>query len=55
MWAGENHISIAPDRFLHLPGQAELHMYSYGVMKVLRRIFLLSFEGLGILRVIIPR
>lgn len=28
MRAGENHIGIAPDRFLHFPGQAELHMYS---------------------------
>ncbi len=35
MCAGENHISIAPDNFLHLPGQAEIHMYSHGVMKVL--------------------
>lgn len=35
MRASENHISIAPERFLHLPGQAEIHMYSYGVMKVL--------------------
>ena len=25
--AGENHISIPPDRFLHLHGQAEIHMY----------------------------
>lgn len=35
MCAGENHISIAPDRFLQLPGQAEIHMYTYGVMSVL--------------------
>jgi hypothetical protein len=35
MCAGENHISIVPDCFLQLPGQAEIHMYSYGVMSVL--------------------
>lgn len=35
MCPGKNHISIVPDRFLKLPGQAEVHMYSYGVMKVL--------------------
>jgi hypothetical protein len=29
--AGENHISIVPDRFLYLPGQAKIHMYSCDV------------------------
>ncbi len=31
MCAGENHISIAPDRFLELVGQAEVHMQCYGL------------------------
>jgi len=49
--AGENHISIAPNRFLHLPGQAEIHMYICYVVKQLGKSFLLSFEHLGILAV----
>jgi len=28
MRAGNSHISIVPDRFLRLAGQAEIHMYS---------------------------
>lgn len=52
--AGENHISIAPDRFLHLHGQAEIHMYICDMWKQLEKIFLLSFKYLGILRAEIP-
>ena len=47
--AGENHISTAPDRFLHLHGQAEIHMYICYLWKQLEKSFLLSFEHLGIL------
>ena len=28
MCTGNSHIGIAPDRFLRLAGQAEIHMYS---------------------------
>mgnify|MGYP001578837545 CR=1 FL=1 len=47
--AGENHISIPPDRFLHLHGQAEIHMYICYMWKQVEKSFLLSFEYLGIL------
>ncbi len=47
--AGENHISIVPDRFLHLHGQAEIHMYICYMWKQVEKNFLLSFEYLGIL------
>ena len=45
----ESHISIVPDRFLHLPRQAEVHTYSGRCMRHPRRIFLLCFDNLGIL------
>jgi hypothetical protein len=48
--AGENHIGIPLDRFLHLDGQAEIHMYIYDNMKQLWKSFLLFFKRLGILR-----
>lgn len=38
MSAGKNHISITPDRFLHLPGQAEIHMYTCDRMKRVEEI-----------------
>lgn len=47
--AGENHISIPPDRFLHIHGQEEIHMYICYMWKQLEKSFLLSFEYLGIL------
>ena len=53
-YAGENHISIAPDRFLHLHGQAEIHMYIYYKLKQLEKTFLLSFGNLGILATNFP-
>jgi hypothetical protein len=49
MCASENHISSAPGCFLHLPRQAEVHTYSGRCMSHHRRIFLLSFDKLGIL------
>lgn len=52
--AGENHISIAPDRFLHLHGQAEIHMYIWNMWKKVEKTFLLSFEYLGILAANFP-
>lgn len=52
--AGENHISIAPDRFLHLHGQAQIHMYICYMWMQLEEIFLLCFKYLGILRTEIP-
>jgi hypothetical protein len=48
-FAGENHISIAPDRFQHLHGQAEIHMYICYMWKQVEKSVLLSFEHLGIL------
>jgi len=33
MCAGENHISILPERFPHLPGQAKIHMYSCDIVR----------------------
>jgi len=42
----ESHISIVPDRFLHLPRQAEVHTYSGRCMRHPRRIFLLCFDNL---------
>ncbi|CUS32612.1 hypothetical protein COMA2_110002 [Candidatus Nitrospira nitrificans] len=47
--ASDNHISIPPDRFPHLHGQAEIHMYICHMWKQLEKCFLLSFEYLGIL------
>jgi hypothetical protein len=47
--AGENRISIPLDRFLHLHGQAEIHMYICDMWKQVEKNFLLSFEYLGIL------
>jgi len=42
--AGENHISIAPDLFLDLHGQAEIHMYSCYMLKQLVEKFLAIFQ-----------
>ena len=53
-FAGENHISIAPDRFLHLHGQAEIHMYICYMWKQVEKSVLLSFEHLGILATNFP-
>lgn len=47
--ADENHISIPLDRFLHLHGQAEIHMYICYMRRQVDKSFLLSFEHLGIL------
>jgi|CXWL01.1.fsa_nt_gi hypothetical protein len=52
--AGDNHISIPPDRFSHVHGQAEIHMYSYYMWKQLEESFLLSFRYLGILATNFP-
>ena len=40
MRAGNSHISIAPDRFLHFIGQAEIHMYSPKSMRLMLKMFL---------------